>query len=184
MKLIVGLGNPGEKYENNRHNVGFMFVDYLVNKLTDSQENKFKEDKYTNSKLAKLVINNCEIIVVKPQTYMNESGIAVAKIFQNLKLEIGNFIVVHDDLDIPLGKIHIQVGVGPLLHNGLESIENHLHSKMFSRVRIGVDARDQNNFIAGESYVLHDFTPLEKNRLSQDIFPKIYSQLRLGFLRS
>ena len=88
MKLIVGLGNPGSKYQNNRHNAGFMFTDYLVNELTSSLVNEFRTDKYINSQLVKLEIKNQKIVIAKPLTYMNESGLSVAKLIKNLKLKI------------------------------------------------------------------------------------------------
>jgi len=102
------------------------------------------------------------------------------------KLKIENLIIVHDDLDIPLGKFHIQQGVGPQLHNGLESIEQHLKTKDFLRIRIGVDARVSNKWtcpersrrVDGESYVLKNFLAEEKTRLEKEIFPKLFTQLQ------
>ena len=161
MMLIIGLGNPGKKYINNRHNVGYMFVDYLVNELTSSQVNELK--------------------LIKTDCFMNRSGIFVKKISNIYHLTSNNLIIVHDDLDIPLGKFHIQFGVGPQLHNGLESIENHLKTKDFYRIRIGVDARLPDKKISGEAYTLQNFLPNEKRLLETEIFPKIFSQLKLNF---
>jgi len=158
MMLIVGLGNPGPKYQNNRHNVGYMFIDY-INKQ----------------------IKNEKIKIVKTNVFMNNSGIAVNKLVRNLKLEIENLIVIHDDLDIPLGKFHIQFGVGPQLHNGLESIENHLKTKDFWRIRIGVDNRLPDKKILGETYALQNFLSDEKKLLETEIFPKIFFQFKLNF---
>jgi len=176
MKLIVGLGNPGEKYKNNRHNIGFLFVDFLVKDVS-----MFKDDKYSESQITKIINNKDEILVAKPMTFMNKSGITVKKLFINNKLKIEDLIVIHDDLDIPLGKFHVQVGVGPQLHNGLESIEQILKNKEFTRVRIGVDARpprSENVYrVDGETYVLEDFTPEEKNILEKEMFPKIKERL-------
>ena len=90
-----------------------------------------------------------------------------------------NLIIVHDDLDIPFGKFHIQFGVGPQLHNGLDSIEDHLKTKDFLRIRIGVDNRNSEQKIPGETYVLNDFTKEEFINLKEIIFPKIFSQLKL-----
>lgn len=150
MKVIVGLGNPGKKYENNRHNVGHMLVDYLKN----AQIPGFK--------------------IVKTDCFMNHSGIFVRKL--NAKNE--NLFIVHDDLDIPLGKFHIQFGVGPPLHNGLESIEKHLKTKDFWRIRIGVDARIKDKWVDGETYVLNNFLKEEKQLLENQVFPKILSHLK------
>ena len=175
MILIIGLGNPGKKYINNRHNVGYMFVDYLVNELTSSRVNGLK--------------------IVKTNCFMNVSGVFVNKLIRNLKLEIRNLVIVHDDLDIPLGKFHIQFAVGPQLHNGLESIEHHLKTKDFWRMRIGVDNRqpkknylshgrdidNKQKWIDGETYTLQNFLSQEKKLLESEIFPKIFFQLKLNF---
>lgn len=112
---------------------------------------------------------------------MNNSGLAVKKAINNYQLTINNLIVAHDDLDIPLGKFHIQFAVGPQLHNGLESIENHLKTKDFWRVRIGIDNRLPDKKIPGEAYTLQNFFPEEKKLLAMKIFPKIFSQLKLNF---
>lgn len=187
MILIIGLGNPGSKYQNNRHNVGQLFIDYLAS-LESSRVGEFKNDKFSNSQLAKLEINNDEIIFAKPTTFMNNSGIAVGKLVSKLKItnspnsqtrKINNLIIIHDDLDIPLGKFHIQFASGPLLHNGLESVEQHLKTKDFWRVRIGVDNRLPDKRIAGEKYSLQNFLSEEKKRLETEIFPKIFEQLKL-----
>ncbi len=164
MILIVGLGNPGKKYINNRHNVGYMFVDYLVKPTSPFG-----------------LRGSSELKIVKTDCFMNVSGVFVNKLIRNLKLEIRNLVIVHDDLDIPLGKFHIQFGVGPQLHNGLESIENHLKTKDFYRIRIGIDARSVENKVSGETYTLQNFLSQEKELLETEIFPKIFSQLKLNF---
>jgi PTH1 family peptidyl-tRNA hydrolase len=172
MLIIVGLGNPGVKYQNNRHNVGQLFIDYIL----ENQKSKVKNQNY-----------NSKIKIMKTDSFMNTSGIFVKKIIKNCKLKIENLIVIHDDLDIPLGKFHIQFASGPLLHNGLESIEQHLKTKDFWRVRIGVDNREQTNEtrpersrrIPGETYALQNFLPEEKKMLETEIFPKIFTQLKL-----
>ena len=187
MIAMVGLGNPGEKYQNNRHNAGQMFTDYLLVTLrvTTHENYKFTFDKHCNSQLAKLIIKNKELLLIKPQTFMNRSGEAVFKLISNFKFQISNLVVAHDDLDIPLGKFKIQKGTGPQLHNGLESIEQHLKTKDFWRVRIGVDNRTNNpersaswRRVEGETYVLNDFLPAEKNSLMKEIFPKIFNRLK------
>jgi PTH1 family peptidyl-tRNA hydrolase len=182
MKLIVGLGNPGEKYKNNRHNVGFMFVDYLLKMQNEKCKNqndnlKFKMNKFLFSE----IIEFHDLILAKPQTFMNESGIAANKIIANYGLRIADLFVVHDDLDIPLGTFHIQKGVGPKLHNGISSIEQHLKTKDFWRIRIGVDNRDSEKRIDGETYVLQDFLLTEKAVLQNTIFPKIISEFSFVF---
>jgi PTH1 family peptidyl-tRNA hydrolase len=161
MFILVGLGNPGKKYQNNRHNVGHMFIDYLIKELKNSRINGFK--------------------IIKTDCFMNQSGLFVKKFVIRNSL-INNLIIVHDDLDIPLGKFHIQFGVGPQLHNGLESVENHLHSKDFWRIRIGIDNRpEQSRRIPGEIYTLKNFSGEEKKLLETEIFPKIFLQFKLSF---
>jgi PTH1 family peptidyl-tRNA hydrolase len=108
---------------------------------------------------------------------MNQSGIFIKKLVRNLKLEISNLIVAHDDLDIPLGKFKIQKGTGPQLHNGIESVENSLKAKDFWRIRIGVDARTKENWIDGETYVLQNFKQ-EELQIIQSVFPEIIKRLQ------
>lgn len=177
MKLIVGLGNPGEKYSKNRHNVGFMFVDFLAKKLKGEQA-VFKADKYTDSETFVTDLNGEKIVFAKPQTYMNKSGEAVSKLMKFHSAKLEDLIIAHDDLDIPLGKTHIQTAVGPQLHNGLESIEQHLKTKDYARIRIGVDSRTKDRWVNGETYVLSDFLVEEKNILDDVVFPKIAGLLK------
>ncbi len=160
MKLLVGLGNPGEKYKNNRHNVGYMFVDYLENKIGKKKD----------------------IIVAKTQVFMNESGRAVNKLTNTYNLEPNTLYIIHDDLDIRLGEYKIQKGKGPKLHNGIESIEQTLQTKDFWRVRIGVDNRDEDNRIPGEKYVLQDFVPEEKITL-KTVFEEIVTKFLVPLRR-
>ena len=176
MKLIVGLGNPGEKYKNNRHNVGFQFVDYIAKLL----HCYIVKNKQSNN----VTIQQCNnVLLAKPLTFMNNSGPAVTKLIKNFKFQISNLIVVHDDLDIPLGKFKIQKATGPQLHNGIESVEKALRTKNFWRVRIGVDNRpflndpERAKRVEGETYVLQDFTQEEKQQINQ-FFPTIYQRLK------
>jgi PTH1 family peptidyl-tRNA hydrolase len=175
MILIVGLGNPGKKYENNRHNVGFQFIDFIVPLLHCSIVKK--EKLFITMKQS----NHETIVLSKPLTFMNNSGLVVKKLITHYSLQPTNLIIIHDDLDIPLGKFHIQFASGPQLHNGLESIENHLKTKDFYRIRIGVDNRPLENRISGEAYALQNFLPNEKKLLETEIFPKIFAQLKLNF---
>lgn len=179
MKCIVGLGNPGEKYKNNRHNIGQMFIDYLIEKLSKKGE-PFVEEK----KLQVVSYKLQDIVLAKPLTFMNLSGQAVKRLVTSYKLQVtSDLIVVHDDLDIPLGKFKIQKGVGPLLHNGLESIEKAIGTKEFLRIRIGVDNRPLENRIDGETYVLQNFLP-EERKITLATFPKIFARLQNEILVS
>lgn len=165
MKIVVGLGNPGVEYENNRHNVGFMVVDSLAG------EAKWE------SKFDSLIVKSNDVILVKPLTFMNQSGKAVHEIMNFYKVARGDLIVIHDDLDIRLGEYKIQMGIGPKVHNGVTSVEAQLSTKDFWRVRIGVDNRPVGEARApGDEYVLADFTKDERV-VVDELIVKITSQL-------
>lgn len=165
MKIIIGLGNPGKKYKNTRHNVGFMVLDALASKISNFQfpiSNKFSN--YNFQLLNKFNAEICifdDLLLAKPNTFMNDSGNSVSKLATFYKIHATDIWVIHDDLDIKLGSYKIQQGHGPRLHNGVNSIEKKLKSENFWRVRIGVDNRDPNNKISGEEYVLQDFNSEE-----------------------
>lgn len=173
MNIFIGLGNPGEKYQNNRHNVGHIFIDYLVNQLKSVE---IKELKEKNKPIAKIYRSET-IILAKSLTFMNESGKAIKKILNKFYVPSYKLYVIHDDLDIPLGKFKIQFANGPKLHNGIKSIEKTLKTKDFWRIRIGVDNRKKENWIDGETYVLQNFSPEEKNVLTNEVFLKIIKVL-------
>jgi PTH1 family peptidyl-tRNA hydrolase len=163
MKLIVGLGNPGEKYQYNRHNVGFMVVDKLVQSLKSKVESRdltFKVNKKFNAD----VVMTKEYILVKPQTFMNDSGIAVAAICNFYKIKNEDLYIIHDDLDIKIGNYKIQHGKGPKVHNGLKSVEEKLGTEKFWNVRVGVENREVrgNSGIPGVVYSLQNFSPDER----------------------
>lgn len=134
MKLIVGLGNPGRRYQGTRHNIGFMVLDGLLQDLTPVGKTVWKTDKKTNSLVAKVG----EVVLAKPQTMMNASGFAVAKLAGFYKVRPDNVWVVHDDLDLPLGKIKIKLSGGSAGHKGIESIIQQLGSDQFVRFRLGI----------------------------------------------
>jgi len=135
MKLIVGLGNPGKKYQNNRHNIGFVVLDALSNKISNVQ-------------------------FLKPQTFMNRSGIEVKKWVKKYQIKPEDLFVIHDDLDIPIGKFKINFGKGPKVHNGLQSIYSELATKDFWHVRVGIDADRGGK--TPEEFVLSNFRPEER----------------------
>jgi len=158
MKVIIGLGNIGEKYDKTRHNVGFMTVDYLADKMGIN----FKKSPKLFSEVAK----NLDFILVKPQTFMNESGRAVRAICDYFQVNIEeDLIVVHDDLDIEVGSFKKQQGTGPKVHNGLDSIYQYLGEKNFFHWRIGVDGRNGDRKIPGSNYVLSPFTQEEEETI-------------------
>jgi len=193
MKLIVGLGNPGEKYKQNRHNVGFMFLNYLLeifkikfeSRSMTSQSPSFKADKYLFSEIAQIGASNSQsqqYILAKPHTYMNKSGDAVKKTVLHYKLKPSqSLIVIHDDLDISFGKFKIQMQ-GPKVHNGITDIQNKLQTMDFLRVRIGVDNRPSENRMGGEEYVLQNFIADELAQLPE-LFKKIEVRLE-AFLQA
>lgn len=133
MILFIGLGNPGEKYKNNRHNAGYMVAD--------------------SSKKVK---------VFKTNTFMNDSGGFVLSQLKKTGTDTSNLYIIHDDLDIRLGEYKVQFGKGPKDHNGLNDIYDKLGTKDFYHVRIGVDNRDITNRVLGEEYVLQDFANDER----------------------
>lgn len=171
MKLIVGLGNPGEKYKNNRHNVGFRVVDALASKIASEQGSKlaWKAEKKFNSEVFSLQTTHHQLLIAKPTTFMNDSGKAVKALVKWFKIKHDDLYVVHDDLDIPLGGYKIQKGKGPELHYGVNSIEESLGTKDFWRVRVGVDNRNPENRISGEQYTLEDFAEEERQIIENDI---------------
>lgn len=133
MKIITGLGNPGSEYAKTRHNVGFMFVDALADKLGVTEwKEKFE------AKIGEARIGAEKVLLVKPQTYMNESGRSVGPLMNFYKLEPEDLIVVHDDMDIPAGTIRIRKKGSAGGHNGIKSILAHVGDEHFARVRIGI----------------------------------------------
>jgi len=132
--LVVGLGNPGSEYERSRHNVGFETVDLLAERH-GGRLRKGKE----RSLVDEVRIGGLRVALAKPQTYMNDSGLAVAPLARRFGIEdLHDLVVVQDELDIPVGKMKVKVGGGLAGHNGLRSIKAHLHSDDFIRIRIGV----------------------------------------------
>lgn len=159
MKCIIGLGNPGDKYQHNRHNVGFMVLDSLREKL-DGDNLKFEMNKKFNAE----IVQTKNYILVKPQTFMNDSGFAVSAICRFFKIRYEDVYIVHDDLDIKIGNYKVQFGKGPQVHNGLLSIEQELGTDQFWNVRVGVENREVrgNKGIPGVVYSLQNFSPEEK----------------------
>jgi PTH1 family peptidyl-tRNA hydrolase len=148
--LVVGLGNPGAKYQGHRHNVGFMVVDLLARGASAAE---FREK--FSGQFARATLENREFGLLKPQTYMNVSGTSVQKALAFFKLGLGQLLVVHDELDLPFGTVRIKTGGGLAGHNGLRSIVQHCGGPDFVRVRVGI-GRPRSG--SGESYVLSDFS--------------------------
>lgn len=132
MKCIVGLGNPGKKYEKTRHNIGFKVIDELINRHQITMKSKFKCN-------YGLYYHGSEsLMFVKPQTFMNLSGEGIQPLIQFFKVELQDLLVIYDDLDLPTGKIRLREKGGHGGHNGIRSIIQHTSSKEFKKLRIGI----------------------------------------------
>lgn len=154
MKAIIGLGNPDKEHERTRHNAGFRVVEELAGRLGaqwESSEKFFAE-----------IARAGDVLLVKPQTYMNASGRAVQAVTQFYKIAPEDVVVVHDDLDIPLGGVKFARGSGPKAHNGLLSIYEMLGTQDFWHLRLGVDGRGGNSTMPGSAYVLAPFDEQEE----------------------
>ena len=161
MKLIVGLGNPGSKYKNYRHNAGFLVIDELKTRITNNQ-----------------IPTSKQILISKSKNFMNDSGSFVLSQYTKYNIPYTSLYVIHDDLDIRLGEFKIQFGKGPKGHNGILDIEKKLGTSEFWRVRVGVDNRVQRigDSVQGERYVLEDFVVDEKvilNKVIKEICRKL-----------
>ncbi|MEA1937203.1 MAG: aminoacyl-tRNA hydrolase [Patescibacteria group bacterium] len=138
MKLIIGLGNPGEKYEKTRHSAGFLAVDKIASNL---QFPSFEFHRTFNAEISKDMINDEKVIMVKPQTFMNNSGVAVKAMMDYYEIRLENIIVIHDDLDITIGEYKAIKNRGSAGHKGVQSIMGYLGTEDFKRIRIGVGAK-------------------------------------------
>lgn len=162
MKLIVGIGNPGKKYELTRHNIGFIILDRLAKKYNLSfQPSKF--DFYqTGGEL-----NSSRFFLIKPTTYVNNSGIALLDFLSSTEIETENILVIHDDINLAAGRIKIKRSGSSGGHNGIESVIYHLQNDQFARIRFGIG----NDFGKGEmaDYVLDKFDPKDSEILDTGI---------------
>lgn len=158
MKLIVGLGNPGKKYEKTRHNVGFMAVDFLQKKMNLP---KFRLNKKCKAEISK----ENGIILAKPQTFMNNSGEAVLCLISFYKIEPEKIIIIHDDLDLDFEKIRKNENRGSAGHNGVQSIIDNLKTKSFTRLRVGIGR--SNEKIPPDIFVLQKFKKEELEKIKK-----------------
>lgn len=193
MKIIVGLGNPGEKYEMTRHNAGFIFLDHLKNHKSLApvgQTLEFKNDEKLSSEIVSTSVMGEKIILVKPQTYMNLSGEAVQKVLSYYKAEPSDLIVVSDDIDLPLGMARIRLFGSSGGHKGLQSIIDIVKTDQFKRVRIGINningdssrAEKEESIIDTVNFVLEKFQKREELLLSETIDQSI--EYILPYLRN
>ena len=159
--LLVGLGNPGKEYENTRHNAGSDFVRMLC----DDYQVSLEKEKLVNGCYAKIIINDCSIILCIPDTYMNESGISVSKAKKFFKVENHEILIIHDELDLHNGCIRLKDSGGHGGHNGLRNIIDHLNGdSSFKRIRIGIGHPGKDKDIV--SYVLNK--PSEPERINME----------------
>lgn len=149
MKLIVGLGNPGGQYKDSRHNTGYMVVDKLAREI-GRQGLRWERDEKRNAETARVG----DVMLVKPLTFMNNSGIAVKKLVDFYHIDVKDIWIIHDDIDLPLGKLKIRMGGGTAGHNGLESIMKLVGTDAFLRVRLGI-GRGREDIKKGTDQNLH-----------------------------
>ena len=181
MKLIVGLGNPGQVYTHNRHNIGFICLKHLARTQCIKLDRKQGKARIGSGEVA-----GAEAVLARPQTYMNLSGESVVLLVRKFNIKLGDLLVIHDDLDLPLGKIRISRSSSSGGHKGVNSIIYSLGSQDFSRLRVGIGRPVP---VGGHSqigeddivrYVLNDFTGEEK-RVITPVIPMV-SEAALCFL--
>jgi len=172
-RLIVGLGNPGERYAHSRHNIGFMCVDHYAEKY-GIRMNK----KQAMSRIGTGEILGYDVILVKPETFMNRSGLAVNRLRQKHQVRRENLVVIHDDLDLPPGKIRIRPVGSSAGHKGITSVIDHLGRNDFARIRVGIGRPTGTDESTGAAdadivaYVLGDLTP-EEEETFREVMPRV-----------
>lgn len=176
--LIAGLGNPGPKYRATRHNAGFIAVDRLAKELNAA----FKIDKKRLSQIAEGGIERQKIVIAKPQTFMNESGRAVEKLLARFRISPNKLIVIHDEIDLPFGKIRFSQGSGAAGHKGILSIMAKI-GKDFLRIRLGIESRQNRLQIPTEDFVLQNFSAKELKTLNREIFAEVLEEIKRRFLQ-
>jgi PTH1 family peptidyl-tRNA hydrolase len=173
MKLVVGLGNPGFLYARNRHNIGFMCVSYLARTRGIRFDRK---QGYARTGIGS--IGPHRVVLARPQTFMNSSGDSVHRLVQLLKVTPADLVIIHDDLDLPLGKVRLRLGGGSGGHKGIESVIARLGTQDFYRVRVGIGRPEVSGGTPAEkeeaviAYVLSDFTAVEKKRV-EEVLPGV-----------
>ncbi len=171
MKLIVGLGNPGRTYSNNRHNIGFTCLRYFARQAGIRFDKKVGLARTGSGE-----VGGNKVVLARPQTFMNLSGRSVSRLVKKLSINPGELIVIHDDLDLPLGRIRIRQDGGSGGHKGVSSIINDLGSRNFIRIRVGIGRPmsdiPETNEADIVNYVLSDFT-LEEKKTTAQVIPEV-----------
>jgi PTH1 family peptidyl-tRNA hydrolase len=156
MKLIIGLGNPGEKYQKTRHNIGFILLDLLAEEMNIN----FELNSNLNAEIAEFKQGTEKILLCKPQTFMNNSGQAVSKIINYYKIDLKDILVIQDEIDLPFGKIKFATNSSSAGHKGIQSIVDHLGTQEFQRLRFGIN-HETTNPLPTEIFVLKNFSQEE-----------------------
>ena len=170
MHLIVGLGNPGADYAKTRHNAGFL----LVEKLAGRWKSGWKHERKFQARVCRAERDGKKVLLAEPQTFMNLSGEAVGALMKFYQVPAGNVLVVVDDADLPLGEIRLRPGGGTGGHHGLESVMQHLGSREYARLRIGIGRKGESRQITG--HVLGKFGAAE-NALLENVLDRAAGQL-------
>ncbi|SRR6266481_1427800 len=174
MKLVIGLGNPGEKYKETRHNAGWLALDFFREKLNFS-----KTETFGKSKICKLSSEFGSGLFVYPQTFMNESGEAVLELLNFYKLSREDILILHDEIDLPLGAIRFTASSSAAGHNGVKSIIEKLGSQDFKRIRIGIENRENKKQIPTDAFVLQNFNSEELQKIPyKEILGKVQEFLK------
>lgn len=159
MLLLVGLGNPGREYSGNRHNIGFMAVDAIARACATGPFRRKFQGEAAEARLGQKLVGEARAILLKPDTYMNESGRAVAEAARFHKIDLADIVVFHDELDLAPGKMRVKIGGGDAGHNGLRSISAHM-GRDYKRIRLGIGHPGDKARV--HSYVLGDFGKSEQ----------------------
>ena len=172
MILIVGLGNPGNKYEKTKHNVGFLILDKIVG------EKNWNKSSSAKTLFFRKVIDDQETEYLKPQTFMNNSGFTVSYVQKKHNILSSDIIIIHDDLDLELGRIKISYDRGDGGHNGIKSIMESLGSQSFIRIRIGVSILDENKVLRKPN-VLSIFSKKDLEMIEEEVATKVDSIIEI-----
>ncbi|MGD8569184.1 MAG: aminoacyl-tRNA hydrolase [Gammaproteobacteria bacterium] len=173
IELIAGLGNPGARYEDTRHNVGFWFVD----RLAQSKGCTLRHDNKFHGEVGKVTVEGQPVWLLKPMTYMNLSGQAVSALAKYYKIGVDNILVIHDELDLPPGTLRLKKGGGHGGHNGLRDIIAHFSSKEFMRLRIGIghpgSSREVTDYVLGSPSRVEEHLMRDSIDDALDVLPQI-----------
>lgn len=173
MKIIVGLGNPGDKYKNTRHNAGFLALDYyLEGKEAIKCQSKF------GGNICEIHFHATKTFFIKPQSFMNKSGEVVKEICSFYKVDFTkDLLVIHDEIDLKFGYYKLAHDSSPAGHNGVKSIIDNLGTQEFSRLRIGIETRANRQEMPTDDFVLQNFSKDEIKILNNELFPKINDEI-------